>query len=83
MSEFARIRKDGYCASDGERVLGLSAIAAPVVWENNENAGYCIAITGPTVRVKPKFAEFVKLLLKTTGDISRRLGADSTPTTMR
>jgi DNA-binding IclR family transcriptional regulator len=82
MSELARIRKDGYCASDGERVLGLSAVAAPV-WESDENARYCIAITAPTVRMKPKIAEFVKLLLKTTADISRRLGADSTPTTVR
>ena len=81
-SKLARIRKDGYCVSDGERVLGLSAIAAPV-WDSDESATYCITITAPTVRMKPKVAEFVQLLLRTTNDISRRLGADSTPTTMR
>jgi DNA-binding IclR family transcriptional regulator len=82
MSELARIRKDGYCVSDGERVLGLSAIAAPV-WQSDENASYCVTITAPTVRMKPKIDEFVKLLLRTTNDISRRFGADSMPTTIR
>ena len=79
LSELARIKKDGYCVSDGERVLGLSAIAAPV-WngvEGANSANYCITITAPTVRLKPKLDEFVKLLLKTSHTISRRLGADS------
>ena len=79
LSELARIKKDGYCVSDGERVLGLGAIAAPV-WngvEGANSANYCITITAPTVRLKPKLDEFVKLLLKTSQTISRRLGADS------
>ena len=82
VSELERIRKDGYCVSDGERVLGLSAIAAPV-WESDESASYCIAITAPTVRMKPKVDEFVKLLLRTSNDISRRLGADTAAMTIR
>ena len=78
----ARIRKNGYWFSHGERVLGLSAIAAPI-WESNETANYCVTITVPTVRIKPKIDEFVKLLLKTSTDISRRLGADSIPATIQ
>ena len=80
ISELARIRKAGYCVSHGERVLGLSAMAAPV-WESADSANYCVTITAPTVRMKPKIDEYVKLLLTTSNDISRRLGADNMPAT--
>lgn len=76
--ELERIRKDGYCVSHGERVLGLSAIAAPV-HENTGSARYCVTITAPTVRLKPRIAEFAKLLLEASAAISLRLGADDTP----
>ena len=76
LAELAKIRKDGYCVSHGERVLGLSAIAAPI-HETNETINYCITITAPTVRLKPRIDGFVKAMLKTTHDISRRLGAES------
>jgi DNA-binding IclR family transcriptional regulator len=75
LAELARIRTDGYCYSHGERVLGLSAIAAPIL-DVSGIADYCITITAPTVRLKPRLNEFVKLLLETSIDISRRLGAD-------
>lgn len=78
LAELARVRKDGYCVSHGERVLGLSAIAAPIR-EGDNTVNYCVTITAPTVRMKPKIDEFVKLLLITTRDISRRLGADNPP----
>ena len=82
MAELTRIRKEGYCASDGQRVLGLSAIAAPV-WESDDTANYCVTITAPTVRMEPKKGDFVKLLLRTSADMSRRLGAAAIPATVR
>jgi DNA-binding IclR family transcriptional regulator len=81
MAELARIRRDGYSASDGQRVLGLSAIAAPV-WESDDTANYCLTLTAPTVRMEPKMDEFVRLMLKTSSDISRRLGAATLPSTI-
>lgn len=78
LADLAQIRKDGYCVSHGERVLGLSAMAAPI-WETDGTVNYCIAITAPTVRMKPKIDEFVRHLLKTTRDISRRLGVTDSP----
>lgn len=75
LAELARIRTDGYCYSHGERVLGLSAVAAPIT-DGSGIADYCITITAPTVRLKPRLNEFVKLLLETSADISRRLGTD-------
>ena len=78
LAELAQVRKDGYCISHGERVLGLSALAAPI-WESDGTVNYCIAITAPTVRMKPNLEEFVKHLLRTTRDISRRLGVTDAP----
>lgn len=80
LAELARIRRDGYCVSHGERVLGLSAIAAPI-HENIDAVNYCITITAPTVRLKPRLDDFVKALLKTTRDISLRFGAENAVTT--
>lgn len=77
--ELSKIRKDGYCVSHGERVLGLSAIAAPV-WDASDTAKYCVTITAPTVRLKPRIHELVPLLLQTSRDISRRMGANGSPT---
>ena len=74
MSELARIKKEGWCASEGEHVLGLSAMAAPI-WDNTGSAHYCITITAPSVRMKSRINEFSKLLLKTSVDISQRLGS--------
>lgn len=80
MGDLARVRRDGYCVSHGERYLGLTAIAAPL-WDSNDTASYCITILGPTVRLKPQSDEFVKLLLRATSDISRRMGATTAPAT--
>jgi DNA-binding IclR family transcriptional regulator len=78
LAELAQVRKDGCCISHGERVLGLSAMAAPI-WESDGTVNYCIAITAPTVRMKPRVDEFRKHLLRTTRDISRRLGVTDAP----
>ena len=77
LAELERIRRDGYCVSHGERVLGLSAVAAPI-HDNDGLVNYCITITAPTVRMKPKLDDCVKLILKSTREVSWRLGSGST-----
>ena len=74
LAGLARIREEGFCCTHGERVLGLSAMAAPIL-DDQDTADYCISITAPTVRLQPKIHEFSKLLLDTSMEISRRLGA--------
>lgn len=78
LATLARLRKDGYSVTHSERVLGLTAIAAPIR-DTNDTSNYVVAISGPTVRLESRIDEFVGLLLKCTGDISRRLGAPSPP----
>lgn len=75
LAELARIRKDGYCLSHGERVLGLSAVAAPI-GELDGFARYCVTITAPTVRLTPRIDTFIRALRHATAEISLRWGAD-------
>ena len=74
MRELELIRRNGYSSTHGERVLGLSAMSAPI-WDSKDEAHYCITITGPTVRLKLREKEFIKLVVAAAYDISRRLGA--------
>jgi hypothetical protein len=57
----------------GERVLGLTAISAPIRDLSNES-NYCITITGPTVRMRPREKALIRSVTNAAGDISRRLG---------
>jgi DNA-binding IclR family transcriptional regulator len=73
--ELARIREQRYAATHGERVLGLTAISAPIE-ERDGTARHCVTVTGPTVRLQPREREVVKLVMRAASDISRRLGAE-------
>jgi len=73
LAELARIRQEGYAVSHGDRVLGLSAVTAPIT-DMNEDARYCLTIAGPTVRLQSREEDFIKLVVKAAGDISRRYG---------
>jgi DNA-binding IclR family transcriptional regulator len=72
-AELARIRKQGYAVSHGERLIGLSAISAPI-WDVNEQARYCITVNGPSVRIQKQEKEFIKLVMKGAADISLQYG---------
>jgi DNA-binding IclR family transcriptional regulator len=73
--ELERIRDARVAVTHGERVLGLTAISAPIEEGDNE-ARHCITVTGPTVRLQPREREVVKLVSRAAADISRRLGGD-------
>jgi DNA-binding IclR family transcriptional regulator len=73
--ELVHIRDQGYAVTHGERVLGLTAISAPIA-DRDGQAQHCITVTGPTVRLQPREREVVKLVTRAAADISRRLGAD-------
>lgn len=73
-AELTRIREQGYAVTHGERVLGLTAISAPIV-ELDGSVRHSITVTGPTVRLEPREREVVKLVTRAALNISRRLGA--------
>ena len=75
VKELVRIREQGYAVTHGERVLGLTAISAPIL-DRDGGVHHCITVTGPTVRLEPREREVIKLVMRAAEDISRRLGAE-------
>src|SRR5690606_20807577 len=75
LSELERVRSAGYAVTHGERIAGVSAVAAPV--RDTHDVKYCIAIAGPTARMKPRISEHIRIATRAGEEVSRRLGARS------
>lgn len=73
LSELERVRNVGYAVTHGERIIGVSAVAAPV--RDTDDVRYCIAIAGPTARMKPRISEHIRIATRAGEEVSRRLGA--------
>ena len=67
------IRERGYASSFGERQPGAGSIAAPLLNHRGEPAA-SISVCGPLERFRGEAESIAKLLLETTGDLSRQLG---------
>ncbi len=76
LTELDKVRNMGYAVTHGERVLGLTAVAAPVR-DTVDEVKYCIAIAGPTARMKPRISEHIRIVVRAGEEVSRRLGARS------
>ncbi|MBL8287293.1 MAG: IclR family transcriptional regulator [Rubrivivax sp.] len=72
--EIARIRRQGYAITRGQRVAGLTAIAVPI-FDLRDEVRYCLSLTGPSVRVDPRDHELSEIMIAAGRDISARLGA--------
>lgn len=73
-AELAVIREQGYAVSNSERVLGITGIAAPIR-DVEGQVRYCLAITGPSVRMQAREKELTRLVVKGAADISMQYGA--------
>ena len=73
LDELARIRRQGYAVSHGERLLGVSAVSAPIA-DAQDEVHYCLSIGGPTVRLQTHEEELVKRAKRAATDISRQFG---------
>jgi len=78
LGELEKVRSTGYAVTHGERVLGLTAVAAPVR-DTADEVKYCIAIAGPTARMKPRIAEHIRIVVRAGTEVSRKLGARNQP----
>ena len=74
VAELARIREQGYAVSHGERLVGLSAVSAPIK-DVNDQVHHCLTLAGPSVRWEVHEKQFIKLVVKAAADISRHYGA--------
>ena len=72
--ELELTRKRGYAVSQGERVEGVSCVAAPI-FDGAEKVIGAITISGPSTRFsEQKIKEYAELLIKTTGQVSQAMG---------
>jgi DNA-binding IclR family transcriptional regulator len=72
--ELEVIKKQGYALSEGERVEGVSCVAAPIF----EPAGRVIGgitISGPVTRFsEQKIKDYAKLIMRATRELSTSMG---------
>jgi DNA-binding IclR family transcriptional regulator len=71
--ELARIRRQGWASSAGERIPGASAICVPLFGFSGRHE-HCLTIVGPSARIANRLEEFRDLLLAAGEAISIRLG---------
>jgi DNA-binding IclR family transcriptional regulator len=67
------VRRAGFAVSHGERLLGVSAISAPIM-DVNEEVRYCLSVGGPSVRVQASEKAFTKLVVQAASEITRQFG---------
>lgn len=74
MQELEAIKKNGYALSVGERVEGVSCVAAPIFEPAGKIIGG-ITISGPMTRFsEQKIKEYAKLLMRATRELSTSMG---------
>jgi IclR family KDG regulon transcriptional repressor len=72
--ELEVIKKRGYAVSEGERVEGVSCVAAPIFEPAGKIIGG-ITISGPMTRFsEQKIKEYAKLLMRATRELSKSMG---------
>lgn len=72
--ELARIRRQGYASTSGERVEGASSVSAPV-WDAEGRVVASLSISGPSYRFRPERVRvFARLVVSAAREISGRLG---------
>jgi DNA-binding IclR family transcriptional regulator len=76
LAELERVREAGFAVSHGERLMGISAISAPIT-DVNEEVHYCLSVGAPTVRMQMHEKEFVKLVVDAAASISRQFGGQA------
>ncbi len=73
LKELESVRKAGYAISHGERLLGVSAISAPIM-DVNEEVKYCLSLGGPSVRIQGNEKALTKMLVEAAFEITRQFG---------
>lgn len=75
VTELELTRKRGYAVDEMEHEVGVSCIAAPI-WDSTGKVLASLSVSGPSIRIaKEKIPELAQLIMKTTKDISKELGA--------
>lgn len=73
LEDVAKVRKNGYFVSEGERVMGGMSISAPIFNHMGKIAA-SISLVGPAFRVGKRKKEFIQLVKKAAMNISYKMG---------
>jgi len=72
--ELETIRRNGFAASEGERVAGVWSVAAPV-FDHSRRVCAALGITGPSYRIPTRLRDRYRALVREkAGELSRHLG---------
>jgi len=72
--EYKKIREQGFIASEGEREVGISALAVPI-FNFNKNVIAALSLSGPSIRLNSEILHEVSIDLKDISEkISKELG---------
>jgi IclR family KDG regulon transcriptional repressor len=75
LAELELTRRRGYALDDMEHEVGVSCIAAPI-WDSAGRALASLSVSGPSIRItRSKIPELAQLIVRTTKEISKELGA--------
>lgn len=74
--ELSRFRLQGYSLTRNQRVQGVTAIAVPLT-DPSSGGHYCLALTGPSIRMDPAESAHIDLMVRAGADINRALGGAS------
>lgn len=78
LAELEVVRTQGYAVSHGERLIGLSAVSAPIR-DTSDSVTYCLTVAGPTVRIEGHEKQLVHLVVEAAASMSLQLGGQGGP----
>jgi IclR family KDG regulon transcriptional repressor len=73
LREVALFRGQGWAVTSGQRIPGVTAVAVPL-FDLTDAVSSCLALTGPSVRMDPRLAEFTEIMREAGRAVSDRLG---------
>lgn len=77
-ADLAKIRKQGFACTSGQRIPGVTAISVPI-FDINDEVHYSLSLTGPSIRMDSRLKEFKAIMLDAGASISAMMGTSQSP----
>lgn len=79
-ADLARIRRQGFACTSGQRIPGVTAISVPI-FDIKDEVHYSLSLTGPSIRVDLRLEEFKSIMIRAGASISAMMGTSHSPIT--
>lgn len=77
-ADLAKIRKQGFACTSGQRIPGVTAISVPI-FDIKDEVHYSLSLTGPSIRMDTRLTEFKAIMLDAGASISAMMGTSQSP----